>query len=105
VEVEPAPTLVAQIEAELGRVGTAVFRRGKGCKACKGTGFRGRTGIFELLTISNLLQGLILRRATADELRSAAKGSLESLRCDGWRKVCAGTTTAEEVVRVTQESE
>ena len=104
-EAAPDPAMLAQIEADLGPGGPAVFRRGRGCKTCKGTGYRGRTGIFELLTISNRLQPLILARATADELRSAASGTMESLRCDGWRKVRAGVTTPEEVVRVTQEND
>jgi len=78
--------------------------RGKGCTACRGTGYRGRTGIYELFTLDEGLRRLIMTKASAGELRryALAKGMM-TLRQDGWAKVCAGITTVEEIVRVAQE--
>ena len=95
----------AQIDSELGEMVAKTHCKGVGCKACKGTGYRGRTGIFELLTVNEVIQSLIMQHGTADTIRGAARGTMESLRCDGWRKVCAGITTPDEVLRVTQEIE
>jgi general secretion pathway protein E len=78
--------------------------RGKGCEACRGTGYRGRTGIYELLLITEGLRGLIIRRAPSGELRNhAIEGGMVGLREDGWDKARAGITTVEEILRVTQE--
>jgi type II secretion system protein E len=78
--------------------------RGKGCTACRGTGYRGRTGVYELFTVDEGLRRLIMTKAPAGELRryALAKGMV-TLRQDGWAKVCAGITTVEEIVRVAQE--
>jgi general secretion pathway protein E len=80
--------------------------RGKGCTACRGTGYKGRTGIYELFTIDEELRRLIMTKAPAGELRryALARGMV-TLREDGWAKVCAGITTVEEILRVAQESE
>ncbi len=78
--------------------------RGRGCPSCQGTGYRGRTGIFELLPVSDQVRSLILARASAQQIRAA--GVLEgmrSLREDGWRLVREGKTTLDEVVRVTKD--
>jgi type II secretion system protein E len=85
---------------------TVQLYRGKGCTACRGTGYKGRTGIYELFTIDEELRRLIMTKAPAGELRRYAldKGMV-TLREDGWAKVCAGITTVEEILRVAQESE
>jgi type II secretory ATPase GspE/PulE/Tfp pilus assembly ATPase PilB-like protein len=77
---------------------------GKGCDECRGTGYRGRTGIYELLRITEDVRSLIVRKAPAGELRrhAVAHGML-TLREDGWAKACAGVTTVAEILRVTQE--
>ncbi len=77
---------------------------GKGCTACRGTGYRGRTGIYELFTVDEGLRRLIMTKAPAGELRryAVARGMV-TLREDGWAKVCAGITTVDEILRVTQE--
>src|SRR5881397_1416850 len=83
--------------------GTALFR-GKGCDECRGTGYRGRSGIYELFPITEDARSLILRRApTRDIRRVAMEAGMVTLRLDGWAKACAGVTTVEEVLRVTQE--
>jgi general secretion pathway protein E len=80
--------------------------QGAGCEHCGGTGYRGRKGIFELLLVNDELRALINQRASAGELRRAARRhGMRSLREDGWRKVIRHETTVEEVLRVTQEDE
>jgi type II secretory ATPase GspE/PulE/Tfp pilus assembly ATPase PilB-like protein len=77
---------------------------GTGCPACKGTGYQGRTAIYEFLPLTAALEPLILRRASAPELAAAAAqqpGGFLRLRQAGWQKVLAGLTTPEEVLRVT----
>ena len=75
---------------------------GKGCKECSETGFRGRTGIYELLVIDDETRQLILNKATSQLIREAArKKGMVTLREDGWKKVAKGITTVEEVLRVT----
>jgi general secretion pathway protein E len=86
-----------------GADGTRLYR-GSGCDECRGTGYRGRTGIYELFPISEDARSLILRRApTRDIRRAALEAGMVTLRLDGWAKACAGVTTVEEVLRVTQE--
>lgn len=75
--------------------------RGKGCDACQGTGFRGRTVIYELLKMTPSIKELVLKRASADEIRERAiKEGMRTLHEEGWAKVNAGITVAEEVMRV-----
>jgi type IV pilus assembly protein PilB len=77
--------------------------RGKGCKNCKQSGYRGRTGIFELLSVNEKIKQLISEKASTQVIREAAKKTvgMASLREDGLRKVLKGFTTLEEVDRVT----
>jgi general secretion pathway protein E len=78
--------------------------RGAGCPRCMGTGFLGRVGIFELMEMNEELRRLIMANADAGQLTAAArKHGMRNLREDGWEKIAAGITTAEEVMRVTQE--
>mgnify|MGYP006280939423 FL=1 len=81
----------------------ATFRKGEGCDACLGTGYRGRIGIFELLPIDDQCQRLINRRASSSEIRQKVVADrVKVLREDGAQKAMAGVTTVEEVLRVTQ---
>jgi general secretion pathway protein E len=78
--------------------------RGAGCERCFGTGHTGRVGIFELMELNDELRRLIMRNADAADLTAAARGNgMRTLREDGWMKVRQGVTSAEEVMRVTQE--
>jgi general secretion pathway protein E len=80
------------------------FYRGEGCEACRKTGYRGRTGIYELLAVTDEVRSLIMRKAPAGEIRRHAVGhGMVTLRANGWAKVLAGITTVDEVLRVTQE--
>ena len=79
-------------------------RRGSGCPACRGTGYRGRLGLFELLTVDEPVRRQILARAAAEDVKSAATaGGMRTLHEDGVAKVLDGATTVEELTRVTME--
>jgi general secretion pathway protein E len=78
--------------------------KGTGCEYCFGTGYRGRVGIFELMELNEEIRRVIMDRADAGVITAAArKNGMRNLREDGWMKVRAGVTTAQEVLRVTQE--
>ena len=77
---------------------------GKGCPACSETGYRGRTGIYEILLVSEAIRQLIMKKADSTTIgRKAVEEGMRTMREDGARKVIAGITSLEEVVRVTQE--
>jgi general secretion pathway protein E/type IV pilus assembly protein PilB len=77
--------------------------KGKGCDDCRGTGYRGRQGVFELLVVDDELREMILRRDGANRLkRYAIEHGMRTLRDDGWDRVRSGLTTAEEVLRITK---
>ena len=79
------------------------FFHGKGCKTCRNSGYKGRTGIFEILVVNNEIRELILRKASDAEIKQAAiKAGMKTLREDGIKKALEGTTTIDEVMRVTQ---
>ena len=79
------------------------MRYGRGCQACKQTGYKGRTAIHEFLPVSDAIQPLILRRATSQEITQLSQRTVKmrTLRADGWRKIQQGITTPDEVLRVT----
>jgi type II secretory ATPase GspE/PulE/Tfp pilus assembly ATPase PilB-like protein len=83
---------------------TAMSYAGTGCTACGGSGYRGRTGIFEVLSMTPPLREAILRKASLEELRgiALASGMIPMMR-DGFEKALAGTTTIEEVLRMRYE--
>jgi general secretion pathway protein E len=86
----------------LGREG--FLWRGTGCKECLGTGYKGRTGVYEILMISDSIKTTILKTSDSNIIKKqgVAEG-LHTLREDGARKVEDGVTTIEEVLRVTQQ--
>ena len=89
---------------ELGANSVGEFVRGAGCVVCRGTGFRGRLGVFELLTMTDDLKDAITHQASRSALKAlAVEGGLVPLRHDGWTKVMQGNTTVEELLRVVQE--
>jgi general secretion pathway protein E/type IV pilus assembly protein PilB len=76
--------------------------KGAGCRSCRQTGFRGRTGIHELLVNNDVIKDLIVQRVNSGVIRlEALKAGMITLRQDGWRKVLNGTTTVDEVTRTT----
>ena len=79
-----------------------VLDRGKGCRACRQTGYRGRTGIHELMVTTDSIREMIVNRVNAGVIRNEAmKLGMLTLRQDGWKKVLSGTTTVDEIARVT----
>src|SRR6266581_3996336 len=85
-------------------VGRLTLERGRGCSACRNTGYRGRTGIFELLVVTDDVRQQLLKVPNPSALRELAVAQgMVTLRRDGWSKVQAGITTVEEVLRVTDQ--
>ncbi|HKV56613.1 MAG TPA: type II secretion system ATPase GspE [Candidatus Binataceae bacterium] len=97
-------------ESELIRIGLGSTRlkspiyRPKGCRACRDTGYRGRTAVQELMVMDDDMRSLVMKKADAASLRRlcTSKG-MKVLRQDGAERVMAGQTTIEELLRVTQE--
>ena len=99
-EVQTPPALRAMFRAG----GPQTFYRGAGCRDCRGTGFRGRLGIFEMLRMTQEISALILEKAPDARVFDAARrNGLTSLREECLSLVAKGETTLEEVLRVTQE--
>jgi general secretion pathway protein E len=88
----------------LGSGTPSALRQGAGCAACRGTGYRGRVAIHELVVLDDAIRGLVMARADATAIRrhNAAHG-VPTLRIDGFEKARAGLTTVAEVLRVTQD--
>ncbi len=85
-----------------GEGGTVTLRRGKGCRHCRGTGYRGRCGIFEIFPMSAQLKKLTAQDAPTFEMRQVAiREGMTTLREDAWDKVKRGITTYEEAIRAT----
>jgi type II secretory ATPase GspE/PulE/Tfp pilus assembly ATPase PilB-like protein len=80
------------------------FRRPRGCRACEGSGYRGRIALFEHMEMDPELRELVFRQENQEALRTAAErgGHLSTLLVDGARKVLAGLTSPTEVMRVTR---
>lgn len=79
------------------------FCIGTGCERCFQTGYRGRTGIYEMMPINDEIQDLVYKRRTAGTIKKVAlEAGMQTLRMDGARKALAGITTIPEVLRVTQ---
>jgi len=77
--------------------------KGKGCKACKGTGYRGRVGLYELLIIDETIRKMLTSKASAAEIKKyAVERGMKTLYDDGIEKIKAGLSTLDEVLRVTE---
>ena len=95
---------VAPLRRRFGDRLPAVLYKGRGCRNCQGTGYRGRMGIFEMMVVTDDVRSLILDNASPRDLRMAsAKQGMTSLRDDGFRHLHAGRTTVEEILRVTKD--
>ncbi len=103
---EPSEEELMTLGIKTRDVATQRFYYGKGCDNCKGTGYRGRTAIFEMMEVNDTVRDLILNKASANQLRLAAqRAGMRTLRDSGIQKVFAGLTTIEEVVRETLAAE
>ena len=102
---QPMPELVEQLG--LGRYSSGprvTLYKSAGCTECDGSGYHGRTSIFEVLTVDDSIRKLILRHAEANELqRVAIEQGMRSMYDDGMMKALAGETTVEEVLKVTRD--
>ena len=76
------------------------FYRGAGCEECRGTGYRGRVGIFELLPITSELRELITQKRSNAELKAVAQRTMVTMHQDALIKAAAGVTSLEEILRV-----
>ena len=101
---KPSPEMLREMGLTQAVPADALFYRGKGCPRCMDIGYRGRTGIYELLTMDEEIRDLLLRNKDAAGIKAAAvaRGML-TLRDAGLAKAMRGETTIEEVLRVTQE--
>jgi general secretion pathway protein E/type IV pilus assembly protein PilB len=95
---------VDKLRQEFGDDVPDVLYRGRGCRNCQGTGYRGRQGVFEMMPVTDEVRGLILDHASSREIRKVAiRQGMNSLRGDGWRLIREGRTTPEEVLRLTKD--
>ncbi len=99
---QPNDSLLGQLEISKRDIGDRKFFYGKGCDACNETGYKGRTGIYELMTITDPLRELINERAPTVVLKQKAiELGMVTLRQDGLRRILSGDTTIEEVLKYT----
>ena len=102
VEFEPDEDVLMELGPDADLVRGRTLSYGKGCDKCHHTGYRGRTGLFEIMTIDDEIRRLIEANASIEELREAAlTGGMRSLREAGLRAAAEGRTTIEEVLRET----
>jgi len=95
-----------QFKIKLGIPAEKTIFKSVGCRECRNTGFFGRHAIFEWMDTDEEIRQLILKSASSDQIRAAArKAGMRTLAEDGWRLVAAGVTTVEEVLSVTTAKE
>ncbi|HSV13410.1 MAG TPA: GspE/PulE family protein [Tepidisphaeraceae bacterium] len=95
-----------KLRNEFGAEVPDVIYRGRGCRNCQNTGFRGRQGVFEMMPLTDEIRALILERASSRVVRKVAvQQGMQSLREDGWRLIREGRTTPEEVLRLTKDED
>ncbi len=100
VEFEPTPALLKEVGLDSDKV--KKLYRGEGCAFCHNTGYKGRTGIYEVMLMNDEIKRLIINRSSGDEIgRAAERAGMVSLRQDGLQKALNGVTTIEEVLRET----
>ena len=104
-QADSSPTAQA-FKAQLGIAANTTIYRSVGCRECRSTGFYGRHAIFEWMDSDNEVRQLILKNASTDQIRDAARrAGMCMLAEDGWRLVRMGITTVEEVLSVTTAKE
>ncbi|MCC6822354.1 MAG: Flp pilus assembly complex ATPase component TadA [Verrucomicrobia subdivision 3 bacterium] len=102
-EQKVEPDYLRKIGFPQDQIASTRFMKGVGCEECRQLGYQGRLAIYELLVLNEDLRPLILARAASSTIaQRAVELGMRTLRDDGWNKVRAGTTTIEEVLRVTQ---
>ena len=101
---ERRPAAATELPPGFGAAPEAGLVHAVGCRECRGTGYRGRVGIYELLTASEATRELVMTRASSGRIAEAAlrSGDLALLRADAFEKVRAGTTTLDEALQTTR---
>jgi type IV pilus assembly protein PilB len=103
IEYRPSDELLQALESLPPDV---VFRKGEGCDRCRQTGFKGRVGLYEVMTVSDKMRDKIINGISTTALKKMAiEEGMESLRMAGLRKVGEGVTTVEEVLSATMADE
>lgn len=104
-EYTPSSLLIKSLHLE-GKIGSDVkFMRGTGCPFCYNTGYKGRTGIYELLKVTPEIQSLLLEKASSNDIRKLAQAQgMKTLRESAIEKLFYGITSADEVIRTTKHS-
>ncbi len=103
VQIDPSASMLKAINMEGKDV---TLYKGEGCRGCNGSGYKGRAGIYEVLTVNEEIRELVVDNASADRIRNVAmKDGMKTLRLDGIDKALEGITTVEEVLRVTAEQD
>src|SRR5579862_161759 len=97
----PPPDALRRLGLDSDRPHALRLYRGRGCDFCRGTGYRGRIGVFELMVMTDRLRAIVLGGGSADQLRASAReDGMRLMRQDGVEKVLEGVTTVEELLRV-----
>jgi general secretion pathway protein E len=99
------PELIEQLGLARFAPGTDItLYRPRGCSECGGTGYHGRTSIFEVLVVNDAVRKLILRNAEASELqRAAVEHGMRTMYVEGMMKALAGETTVDEVLKAARD--
>ena len=101
-EVIPGADVLADLEMTSDQLEGKKFYRGKGCEKCNRSGYKGRLGIYELLIMNDEMRDMIIRNASTEEIREAARrNGMVTLRESGMESIFIGQTTADEVIRET----
>jgi len=96
---QPSATELAAYSEEI-KEKTAIFNQGSGCNLCAGTGYRGRTALFELLVMSEEIRKMVLNNASASDIKAQAlREQMVTMKHDGMMKVKEGVTSVSEVLR------
>jgi type II secretory ATPase GspE/PulE/Tfp pilus assembly ATPase PilB-like protein len=102
-EPNPDRTMLRLLRSTDNEMQGHTFKRANGCKRCNGTGFRGRKGIFEMMSMTNEVRELAFNRAATAQIRKAARAAgMRNLLDDGKLKILRGTTTLDEVAKHAQ---
>lgn len=103
---DPTDELLNRVNLKKESRDTFEVYRPRGCEACRYTGYKGRTAIYEIVRVTEPFRRLIVDNASASDLKQLAqRQGMELMRTDGWKKIKMGTTSIEEVLRVTMEDD
>ncbi len=101
-ETTPSSEVMQDLDLTEADLAGKTYYRGRGCDACNNTGYKGRVGLFEMMVMNDNLRDMVMRNASTEELRDAARGyGMETLRDAGMAAATDGLTTLDEVVRET----